>query len=107
MFYLSAHNGRNQTMSLVKTYAVACEGVVLADRLRNLGRLDNVHMSFHDHQPFSGYATSSQRARRLALKNGWSRVTRSLPIFPNKPTAGSTDIKFDLCPSCTEQIGDN
>lgn len=93
-------------MSLVKTYAVACEGVVLADRLRQLDRLPNGPVSFHDHQPFSGYATSSTRSRRAASKAGWSRITVTLPLIHREPNGPSTDIKFDLCPSCTDQLKD-
>lgn len=93
-------------MSLVKTYAVACEGVVLVDRLRQLNRLNGVQVSYREHQPFSGYATSSQKTRRLAISKGWSRRTVTLPIFNRQPDGPSTDVKFDLCPSCTATLKD-
>lgn len=93
-------------MSLVKTYAVACEGPTLAERLRLLNRLGSVQWSYHGHQSFSGYATSSKRARLIARQNDWGRVTVTLPIITDQPSAGSTDQKFDLCPSCTLMLKD-
>ena len=91
-------------MSLIKTYAVGCEGPSLAARLGRTKAGPGV--MFHNHVPFSRYAVSSQKARRDAIQAGWSRVTRTFPIFADQPKGPTTDQKFDLCPSCTDWFGD-
>jgi hypothetical protein len=91
-------------VSLVKTYTVGCEGPALTDRLRQLNRLKRVQVSYREHVPFSGYATSSAKTRRSAIANGWTRVTVTLPLFNNRPDGDATDVKFDLCPSCTAML---
>jgi hypothetical protein len=108
MFYLSAQPRKNGTeiMSLIKIYAVGCEGLTLVERLRVLNRLSGVQVSYREHQSFSSYATSSQKSRRRAISEGWSRRTVTLPIFSNQPDGPSTDVKFDLCPSCTKILKD-
>lgn len=93
-------------MSLVKTYAVGCEGPYLTDRLRQLDRLSGVNVTYREHQPFSNFATASAKARRSAIANGWSRTSVSLPIINSRPDGEYTEIKFDLCPSCTLMLKD-
>lgn len=83
-------------MSLVKIYRLGCEGPHLADRL-------NRRIPLYDHLSFSALSESAAKARRTAVKAGWTRVTKTLPLTrdPNGPTS---DIKFDLCPSCSVQL---
>jgi hypothetical protein len=90
-------------MSLHKTYRVQCEGISLASRLGLTSSGPGV--LFHEH-PDLGPASSESpaKARRMAIASGWTRTRRTLPISggPNAPT---TEIPFDLCPSCTATIG--
>lgn len=87
-------------MSLVKIYRLGCEGPHLAARLQR-------HVSYNDHVPFSALSESSAKARRTATRKGWTRVTKTFPIFADQPNGPATDIKFDLCPSCSEQLKGN
>ena len=88
-------------MSLHKTYRVQCEGVSLAARLGLLKSGPGV--LFHGHVDFGPPSDETAKARRLAIKDGWTRVTKTLPLA-NIPSM-TTDIKFDLCPSCTKTVG--
>ena len=91
-------------MSLVKTYAVACEGPYLTLRLQEAERLNGIQLSTREHQPFSSYAVSSKTARQLAKSRGWTRPRVTLPIFRNQSKGQTTDHRFDLCPSCTKML---
>lgn len=86
-------------MSLVRIYRLGCEGPYLA-------RLLAAPFSYAGHEPFSGMEQSSEKARRAAIRAGWSRITKRRPIFADQPDGPATDIKFDLCPSCSAQLRD-
>ena len=89
-------------MSLHKTYRVQCEGPSLAARLGLLKNGPGVLL--HGHADFGPPSDETAKARRLAIKAGWTRIQKTLPItdHPNGPT---TDIRFDLCPTCSKTIG--
>lgn len=92
-------------MSLVKSYTIACQGPSLAARRGVLKSGPGV--LFHDHTPVRLAASdTAAKARREALKGGWSRAKVNLPILESHPDAGSTVVAFDLCPSCTETLKD-
>jgi hypothetical protein len=87
-------------MSLIKIYRVACEGRPLAARLgtptAGLAK---------GHEPFSPTVEpSAAKARRSAIKAGWTRIHREMPIGrdANGPTSV---IAYDLCPSCSKLVG--
>lgn len=82
-------------MSLGKVYFVQCDGVGLASRLGMTASGPGV--LFHNHELNSPVAGSAAKARRTAIKAGWGRITKTLPIGSGLP---ETDYKFDLCPSC-------
>ncbi len=90
-------------MSLHRTYRVECNGPQLAARLARMGRTV-VPVKYDDHQQFGPGAEESQTARRYALKQGWARQQRAMPIFANEPDGQTTTIAFDLCPACAGQI---
>lgn len=87
-------------MSLIKSYRVHCEGRNLARRLDTpfvwSGHITNAPVAFD----------TAAKARREAIKAGWSRVRVNLPILPSHPDAGSTLIAFDLCPGCAKNLKD-
>lgn len=85
-------------MSLVKLYRLSCEGPALARRL-------GVHRTGAHVAQTTFFYESAAKARRMALKDGWTRVTKRLPILVSHTSAGSTDVKFDLCPGCSVVLG--
>lgn len=87
-------------MSLIKIYRIACEGAPLAARLDR-----SIPDMYREHDPFSPTLEgTAARARRTAIKAGWTRVKREVPIGrdPNGPTSV---IAYDLCPSCSKLVG--
>ena len=84
-------------MSLVKSYRLSCEGPELARRLG--APFLNAHVT----KTVVAY-DSAAKARRMAAKSGWTRVTKQLPILVSHPSAGSVDVKFDLCPVCSVSL---
>lgn len=90
-------------MSLHRTYRVECDGPALVARLATLRKLVRP-VRYDDHQLVGPGAEDSQRARRYAVKQGWTRQQRDMPIFANEPDGQTTKIAYDLCPSCTAQI---
>jgi hypothetical protein len=85
-------------MALIKTYSLGCDGPSLARRLGV--NFTGAHVP---QTPFP-YAEAA-KARRLAIKSGWTRVVKSFPIIVSDTSAGSTDIAFDLCPGCSNSFG--
>lgn len=90
-------------MSLNKMYRVQCEGPSLAARLGLLKSGPGV--LFHEHVAYGPIAESSTKARRSAIKGGWARVRKTLPIG-FRPDGPTSEIAFDLCPSCAEKLAD-
>lgn len=90
-------------MSLYRTYRVECNGPELAARLARMGRAVPP-MRYADHEQYGPGAEESQTARRYALKQGWVRQQRAMPLFANEPDGQTTTIAYDLCPSCAGQI---
>lgn len=90
-------------MSLHKTYRVQCEGINLASRLGMTASGPGV--LFHGHVALGPDSDESPaKARRLAIKAGWTRVMKTLPVT-GRPDGPTTDIRFDLCPSCSKTVG--
>lgn len=82
-----------------KTYRSQCDGLQLAARLNVVSAVGHVNLA-----PPS--TESSTKARRLAIVSGWGRVARTFLIFADRPDAGSTTIKYDLCPACFAHFAD-
>jgi hypothetical protein len=87
-------------MSLHKTYRSQCDGLQLAARLNVVSAVGHINLA-----PWSS-TESSTKARRLAIASGWGRIAKTFPIFADKPDAGSTTIKYDLCPACWAHFTD-
>lgn len=90
-------------MSLEKIYRLRCEGPSLARRLGlAVGAQQFVKVQCYGRTLTD--ADSSVKARREALKAGWSRRRENFPVLPDHPDAGSSLVSFDLCPSCTDLV---
>jgi hypothetical protein len=58
---------------------------------------------FREHEAFSPMLEpSAAKGRRAAIKAGWSRVCREVPILQHEPNGPTSVIAYDLCPSCSE-----
>lgn len=90
-------------MSLNKMYRVQCEGPSLATRLGLLKSGPGV--LFHEHVAYGPIMESSTKARRLAIKNGWKRIRKDMPLTRD-PDGPTSEIAFDLCPSCAQKLAD-
>jgi hypothetical protein len=88
-------------MSLLKTYRLGCDSSRLA-ALRGIPL--GVSAQLVCRAGCSPTAGSAAKARRLAKKDGWIRHSESFPIIPRTPSAGSSELKFDLCPNCAAAL---
>jgi hypothetical protein len=90
-------------MSLVKLYRLHCEGPTLTLRKgRPEGTVQYLKVTCkgRTHELSETAKGARQSARRL----GWTRRKVWMPLLPQDPNAGSSEIAFDLCPNCTELI---
>ena len=90
-------------MALVYLYRLSCEGVYLAQRLgRPAPAVEFLRVKCKGRQ--RGIYETARHARRDAKREGWTRRAVELPINITATSAGTTVIRFDLCPNCTELI---
>lgn len=90
-------------MSLVKLYRLHCEGPTLA---RRKGRPDGAvqHLKIVCKGQTRELSETAKGARQTARRLGWTRRKVWLPLLPQDPSVGNSEIAFDLCPNCTELI---
>lgn len=94
-------------MSLVKSYHLRCDSLDLStrrgedpnvryERFRNCRVSSKIQLSRSEE--------SSKDARGAAKAAGWIRHSESFPIIASTPSAGTTEIAFDLCPNCKKDM---